>query len=227
MLSLVVHVAAAGRPELLSAPLARVELGHVVDGVDVPSDVGRSGEGLVADGALVLRVLVPRLGVDRQAGLGLVALAAVPAFVRRHLGIGVCVRVLVPFSVDLLHVSLQARALRKSSLAERADQEGRLVLLIHVAVQSCLVGEDLVAVLARKALADVIVEPLNVGQEVVLLQEQLVADEAFKGLPVVRGGKVKLQLGGGPEDDVALPATLVQLPVDVGPVLEVVPAHVG
>ena len=48
----------------------------------------------------------------------------------------------------------------------------------------------LVTVLAREAFAHVIMEALNVGQEVVLLQEQLVADKAFKCLAVVGGGKM-------------------------------------
>jgi predicted Zn-dependent protease with MMP-like domain len=40
-------------------------------------------------------------------------------------------------------------------------------------------------VLARKALAHVVMESLDMSQEVVLLQEQFVADETFEGLPVV------------------------------------------
>ena len=41
-----------------------VHLSDVVDGVDVPGHVGRSGEGLSADVALVVRVLVLRLRVN-------------------------------------------------------------------------------------------------------------------------------------------------------------------
>ena len=48
----------------------------------------------------------------------------------------------------------------------------------------------LVAKLTREAFAHVVMEALNVGQEVVLLQEQLVADKALEGLAVVRGGKM-------------------------------------
>ncbi len=48
----------------------------------------------------------------------------------------------------------------------------------------------LVAELAREAFAHIIMEALYVGQEVVLLQEQFVADKAFKCLAVVRGGKM-------------------------------------
>jgi hypothetical protein len=44
-------------PELLLADLARVELGHVVDGVDVPGHVRRAGKRLVTDVAFVLSVL--------------------------------------------------------------------------------------------------------------------------------------------------------------------------
>ena len=44
----------------------------------------------------------------------------------------------------------------------------------------------LVAKLTREAFAHVVMEALNVGQEVVLLQEQLVADKALEGLAVVR-----------------------------------------
>ena len=166
--SLAVHVAAAGRPELFPAPLARVELGHVVNGVDVPSDVRRPREGLVANVALVLCVLMLGLGMDGQAGLGLVALAAVAALVRRLLG-DYTTGDLVPLLVDLLHVSLQAGLLREPSLAQRADEERVLVLLGHVAVESRLGREDLVAKLARETLPDLVVESLDVGQKVVLL----------------------------------------------------------
>ena len=48
----------------------------------------------------------------------------------------------------------------------------------------------LVAKLTREAFAHVVMEALNVGQEVVLLQEQFVADKALEGLAVVGGGKM-------------------------------------
>ena len=53
-----------------------------------------------------------------------------------------------------------------------------------------------------------------------------VADEALEGLAVVRCREVKLELRGGPEHDVALSAALIELPVHVGPVLEVRVVHV-
>lgn len=66
------------------------------------------------------------------------------------------------------------------------------------------------------------VAPVEVGHEAELLEVEFVADEALKGGPVVDGAKVKLQLDRRPEDDVAPPATGVQLPFGVGPVLAVV-----
>jgi hypothetical protein len=39
--------------------------------------------------------------------------------------------------------------------------------------------------LAGEALANIIMEPLNVCEEVVLLEKKLIADKALKGLPVV------------------------------------------
>jgi hypothetical protein len=93
--------------------------------------------------------------------------------------------------VNLLDVPLQTRLLRETALTERADEERVLVLLLHVTVEGGLGGEDLVAKLAGKALADVVVEALDVREEVVLLQEQFVADETLEGLPVVRSGEVK------------------------------------
>jgi hypothetical protein len=56
-------------PELFSAPLAGINFPHAVNGVDVSGDVGRSGKRLSANVALVIRVLVLRLRVDRQSGL--------------------------------------------------------------------------------------------------------------------------------------------------------------
>lgn len=77
-----VHVPAAGRPELFAAELAGERLGHGVDGLHVPRHVGSPGEALVADLALVVRVLVLGLGMDCEAGLGLVRLAAGEALER-------------------------------------------------------------------------------------------------------------------------------------------------
>ena len=183
VLSLLVHVAAAGRPELLSAPLARVELGHVVNGVDVPGDIGGPGEGLVANVALVLGVLMLGLGMNGQARLRLVALAAVPALVGCFLGDDAAGD-FAALLVDLLNVPLQAGLLREPSLAKRADEERVLVLLGHVAVKGRLGREDLVAKLARKTLADLVVESLDVGQEVVLLKKKLKREKIklFKSL---------------------------------------------
>jgi hypothetical protein len=110
--------------------------------------------------------------------------------------------------VDLLDVPLQTRLLRETALTERADEERVLVLLLHVTVEGGLGGEDLVAKLAGEALADVVVEALDVREEVVLLQEQFVADETLEGLPVVRSGEVKFQLRRRPEHDVAFSAPL-------------------
>ena len=101
------------------------------------------------------------------------------------------------------------------------------MLLIHVPIQCILVGEDFVAVLAGKALADVIMETLNVCQEVVLLEEQLVADKALKCLPIVRCCKVELQLCGRAKDDIAFPAALIKFSVHVRSILKVVPTHVS
>ncbi len=42
------HVATTGRSELLPAPLARVELGHVVDCVDVSSHIRGSGDNVIS-----------------------------------------------------------------------------------------------------------------------------------------------------------------------------------
>ncbi len=94
--------------------------------------------------------------------------------------------------MNLLDVTLQAGLLRKRPLAERTDEHRVLVLLLHVTVERGLGGEDLVAVLTGKALADVVVKTLDVGQEVVLLKEQFVADEALEGLPVVGRCEVEL-----------------------------------
>jgi hypothetical protein len=110
--------------------------------------------------------------------------------------------------VDLLDVPLQTRLLRETALTERANEERVLVLLLHVTVEGGLGGEDLVAKLAGEALADVVVEALDVREEVVLLQEQFVADETLEGLPVVRSGEVKFQLRRRPEHDVAFSAPL-------------------
>lgn len=49
---------------------------------------------------------------------------------------------------------------------------------------------------------------LYVSEEVVLLEIKFVTHKALKGLPIVRCGKMKLQLGGWPKQDMALPATL-------------------
>jgi hypothetical protein len=82
-------------------------------------------------------------------------------------------------------MALEAGLLRETTLAEWADQHGVLVLLLHVSIKGGLCGEHLVTVLAGEALANVVMEPLNVCKEVVLLEEQLVADKALEGLPVV------------------------------------------
>ena len=58
MFSLYVHVSAPGGSKLLTAPLTRVRLAPVVDGVDMPSDVGRSGECLATYIAFVVGVLM-------------------------------------------------------------------------------------------------------------------------------------------------------------------------
>ena len=79
-------------------------------------------------------------------------------------------------------------------MAERADEEWILVLLLHVSVECWLGGEDLVAMLTGEAFGNVVVVPFDVSEEVVLLQKQLVTDEALERLPVVGGCKVELQL---------------------------------
>ena len=66
MFSLNVHVSAPGGSKLLTAPLARVRLAHVVDGVDMPGNVGRSGECLATNLAFVVGVLMLGLGVNGQ-----------------------------------------------------------------------------------------------------------------------------------------------------------------
>ena len=175
--------------------------------VDVSRHVRRSGKRLVADVALVLGVLVLRFRVNSQAGLRLVTFATVPTFVGSLLGV-VAACDFAALLVDLLDVPLQTRLLRETALTERANEERVLVLLLHVTVEGGLGGEDLVAKLAGEALADVVVEALDVREEVVLLQEQFVADETLEGLPVVRSGEVKFQLRRRPEHDVAFSAPL-------------------
>ena len=49
----------------------------------------------------------------------------------------------------------------------------------------------LVTKLTREAFPHIVMEAFDVGQEVVLLQEQLVADKALEGLAVVRGGEMQ------------------------------------
>ena len=67
MFSLYMHVSATCGPKLLATPLAGVRLAHVVDGVDMPGNVGRSGEGLATYVAFVVGVLMLGLGVNGQA----------------------------------------------------------------------------------------------------------------------------------------------------------------
>ena len=71
-----VHVSPARRPEVFAAPPARERLGVVVDRLDVPGDVGGSGEGLGTNLALVLGRVVLGLAVKCQARLALVRLSA-------------------------------------------------------------------------------------------------------------------------------------------------------
>ena len=99
------------------------------------------------------------------------------------------------------------------------------MLLLHVSVERGLGGEDLVTVLTGEAFGNVVVVPFDVSEEIVLLQEQLVADEALERLPVVGGGEVELQLCRRPEQDIAFPASLVQLTMNVWPVFEIVSTH--
>ena len=87
-------------------------------------------------------------------------------------------------------------------------------------------GFYLVAKLTRETFANVIVEALDVCQEVVLLQEQLVADKTFESLAIVWRGKMQLELCRRAKHDVTFPATLIQLPVHVGAILKIVDVHV-
>lgn len=99
--------------------------------------------------------------------------------------------------------------MRETTLAEWTDEEGILVLLLHVTVEGRLGGEDLVAVLTGEAFCNLVVKSFDVSEKVVLLQEQFVADEALERLPVVGGGEMELQLCRGAEQDVTFPASLV------------------
>ena len=65
--------------------------------------------------------------------------------------------------MNFFNVSLQAGLLWEASLAEWADEEWILVLSLHVGFQSRLRCEHLVAVLAREALAYIVMESLNVS----------------------------------------------------------------
>lgn len=121
------------------------------------------------------------LGVNRKAGLRSVAFSTSKALVRGLLTSSL----FAALPVNFFNVSLEAGLLRESPLAQWADEKRVLVLLLHVAIKSRLCGEHLVAMLAREALADVIMEAFNVRKEVVFLKKQFIAHKALEGLAVV------------------------------------------
>ncbi len=130
-----------GLPEFLPTPLAWVQLGHVVNGVDVTGDVGRTRKWLITNFAFVLCVLVFGFRMNSQARLWFVTFATIHTLVRgllRRVG-----RNLAPFLVNFLDVTLQTWLLRKSSLAKWTNQQRVLVLQLHVRFDGRLCCEDL------------------------------------------------------------------------------------